>query len=105
MVFQRMGFTQLPDLHQALVGSYPTFSPLPYNMAVILCSTFPSSRKPPVRWHASLCSPDFPHDIIMQWILPHGKDNRIRQAKSPNNNRQNQQQKDTSSRTEGVVQE
>ena len=28
MVFQRMGFTQLPDLHQILVGSYPTFSPL-----------------------------------------------------------------------------
>lgn len=47
------------------VGSYPTFSPLPYTMAVILCSTFPSSQKPPVRWHASLCSPDFPHDNIM----------------------------------------
>ncbi len=66
MVFQPVGFTKLPRSHEALVGSYPTFSPLPAFRRAVSLSAALSVARPfpaaplPVRKHGALRCPDFP---------------------------------------------
>lgn len=53
------------------VGSYPTFSPLPYGRR-LFSVTYPRRRRRlPVRKHVALCCPDFPLGVKTPSDRPH----------------------------------
>ena len=72
MAFQPARFTKQRTLLPALVGSYPTFSPLPtrtpaVSLSAALAVNFSFRKSPlPVRKSGALCCPDFPLPIAGQ---------------------------------------